>query len=206
MERAPARWGPSINALLRDFNEDPVTVAFSSAGFLKRSFAIPSPKKLEAIILVLMMASKPLSGAVLGGHHRCVAPRTMTGIIRTTTLINMPCKNDAEPGRSFEMATVSITNRHEDNRMGARKSISQINTSVNRNKYGLCRKPLEFANRADFIVARHTFSAREASKIKTLRFTRLRAGHLRSEAYGCSFLCAHNVWSQVHRRSLQGPP
>jgi hypothetical protein len=30
MERAPARWGPSVIALLRDFNKDAVTVAFSS--------------------------------------------------------------------------------------------------------------------------------------------------------------------------------
>jgi hypothetical protein len=69
MERAPARWGPSINTLLRDFNEDPVTVAFSYAGFLKQLVAIMRPKILEAIILVLMMAPKLSGDAVLGGHH-----------------------------------------------------------------------------------------------------------------------------------------
>src|ERR1700676_2230035 len=44
MERAPARCGPSIKALLRVFSRDPVTVAFSSAGFLCRSLA-PTPPK-----------------------------------------------------------------------------------------------------------------------------------------------------------------
>ena len=91
--------------------------------------------------MVLMMASKPSCGAVLGGHHRCVVPRTMTGIIRTTTPITAPCKNDAEAGRSFEMATVSIMSRHEDNRMGAWKSISQINSFIIINKQELCNNP-----------------------------------------------------------------
>lgn len=64
----------------------------------------------------------------------------MTGIIRTTALITVPCRNGAKAGRSFVMATVFITSRHEDNRMKAGKSISQINTSVHINKHGLCKE------------------------------------------------------------------
>jgi|SRR5271169_6294765 len=139
MDRAPARWGPSISALLRDFNKDPVTVAFSSMGLLKRSLAIPLPKKLEAIILVLMMAPKLSYASVLGGHHLYVAPRTMTGIICTTPLITIPSKNDAEAGRFFEMATGIIISRHEDNRMKPRKSISPINSHVLIDKQDLCK-------------------------------------------------------------------
>jgi hypothetical protein len=89
-----------------------------------------------------MMASKLCGDTVLGGHHQCVAPRTMTGIIRTTTLIKVPRKNDAEAGRSFEMATVIIISRHEDNSMWAEKSISQINSFVPINKQRLYRYPL----------------------------------------------------------------
>jgi len=58
----------------------------------------------------------------------------MTGIIRTTTLINVLRKNDAEAGRTFEMATVLITSRHEDTSMSVEKSISPINRFVRSNK------------------------------------------------------------------------
>jgi hypothetical protein len=54
-----------------------------SKDFVTLSFATAS-KKLEAIILVLMMAPKLCGDAVLGGHHLYVVPRTMTGLIRTT--------------------------------------------------------------------------------------------------------------------------
>src|SRR5580692_3198612 len=44
IERAPARCGPSVSALLRGFSKDTVTVAFSSAGFLGPSPALFIPK------------------------------------------------------------------------------------------------------------------------------------------------------------------
>jgi len=81
-----------------------------------------------------MMASKLSCVAVLGGHHQCVVPRTMTGIIRAATLINVLRKNDAEAGRTFEMATVLIMSRQQDNSMSAGKSISPINRFVHSNK------------------------------------------------------------------------
>jgi len=65
----------------------------------------------------------------------------MTGIIRTTMLITVSRRNDAETGRTLEMATVIIVSRHEDNRMGAWKSISQINSFAIINKQELCKNP-----------------------------------------------------------------
>jgi hypothetical protein len=52
-----------------------------------------------------MTAPKLFGDAVLGGHHLYVTPRTMTGIIRTTARKTMLRKDNAEKGRSFEMAT-----------------------------------------------------------------------------------------------------
>jgi hypothetical protein len=86
-----------------------------------------------------MMAPKLAGDAVLGGHHLYGTPRTMTGVIRMTTLLAVPRRNSAETGRAFEMATGSMIGRHEDNRMGAGKSISQINSFASTNKYNLCR-------------------------------------------------------------------
>jgi hypothetical protein len=87
----------------------------------------------------------------------------MTGIIPTATLIRAPRKKDREPGRCFEMATVIMISRHEDYRMEAEKSISQINTFIHRDKYGLCT---EFrwsrANLEGFVVFRDTLSAQGA--------------------------------------------
>jgi hypothetical protein len=85
-----------------------------------------------------MMAPKLSGDAVLGDHHLYVTPRTMTGVIRTTTLVPVPLRNSRGTGRAFEMATGSILSRHEDNRMEAGKSISQINSFVSANKYNLC--------------------------------------------------------------------
>ena len=87
-----------------------------------------------------MMAPKLSGDAVLGDHHLYDTPRTMTGVIRMTTLVPVPRRNSGETGGSFEMATGSIFSRHEDNSMGAGKSISQINSFASRNKYNLCRK------------------------------------------------------------------
>jgi hypothetical protein len=57
-----------------------------------------------------------------------------------TTPIFLPRRNSAETGGAFEMATVSIIGRHEDNRMGAGESISQINSFAPTNKSNLCIK------------------------------------------------------------------
>src|SRR5580693_6301850 len=101
MERAPARFGPSVSALLRGFSRDPVTVAFSSPGYWGTSLALEF-QKIGAIILVLMMAPKLSGDAVLGDHHLYGTPRTMTGVIRTTR-ISVPRRNSRETGRSFEI-------------------------------------------------------------------------------------------------------
>jgi hypothetical protein len=43
-------------------------------------------------------------------------------------------ENNAEAGRTFEIATVLIMSRHEDTSMSAEKSISPINRFVRSNK------------------------------------------------------------------------
>jgi hypothetical protein len=87
-----------------------------------------------------MMAPKLSGDAVLGGHHLYVTPRTMTGKIRTTAGITMPRIEDAEAGPAYEMATVVMISRQQDNRMWAGKSISQINSFAHRNKSKLCKE------------------------------------------------------------------
>src|SRR5580693_8837974 len=63
------------------------------------------------------------------------------------------------------MATAVMMSRHEDNRMGAGKSISQINTFAYRNKHCLCRNPVpNVPAEGVFRVFRGTLSAQEASK------------------------------------------
>jgi hypothetical protein len=52
-----------------------------------------------------------------GHHHLWVAPRTTTGLIRTTVLITIARKETAVAIGPFEMATVSIGSRHEDSSM-----------------------------------------------------------------------------------------
>jgi hypothetical protein len=95
---------------------------------------ISSLKKFGAIILAWMMAPKLTGEAGLGRHPLYVSPGTMTGVIRTTAMFAMLCRKAAETGRAFGMATITIFSRHEDNRMGAGESISQINSFVLRNK------------------------------------------------------------------------
>jgi hypothetical protein len=101
----------------------------------------------------------------------------MTGIICTATLIRTPRRKDAGQGRCFEMATVIMISRHEDNRMEAGESISQINTSAHRNKYGLCKEfRLDRVNRKGFLGVRGTLSAQgEHLKNQASVFTCMRA-------------------------------
>jgi hypothetical protein len=96
-------------------------------------------QKIGAIILVLMMAPKLSGGALLGGHHLYVTPRTRTGVIRTTARDTILREEDGESDRTFEMAQRNILNRHQDNSMWAARSISQINSFVPRNKQELCK-------------------------------------------------------------------
>jgi hypothetical protein len=104
MERAPARFGPSVSALLRGLSNDAVTIAFSWRAF--ESLACDDqPKKLGAIILALMMARKISGGALLGRHHLYVSPRSKTGKIRTTARNTTPRENAAVTGRSLRVAT-----------------------------------------------------------------------------------------------------
>jgi hypothetical protein len=104
MERAPARFGPSVSALLRGLSKDAVTIAFSSRAF--ESLACDDqPKKLGAIILALMMARKISGGAFLGRHHLYVFPRSKTGKILTTARNTTPRENAAVTGRSLRVAT-----------------------------------------------------------------------------------------------------
>jgi hypothetical protein len=74
-------------------------------------------KKLEAIILALMMAPK-LSGAVrLRRHHLYAARPSATGIGRTGTPNTVLRKLEAEAGRTIGIAAESMIYRHQDNRM-----------------------------------------------------------------------------------------
>jgi hypothetical protein len=104
MERAPARFGPSVSALLRGLSNDAVTIAFSSRAF--ESLACDDqPKKLGAIILALMMARKISGGALLGRHQLYVSPCPKAGKIRTTARNTTPREDAAAAGRSLRVAT-----------------------------------------------------------------------------------------------------
>ncbi|HXJ06671.1 MAG TPA: hypothetical protein VNH65_16320 [Candidatus Acidoferrum sp.] len=67
-----------------------------------------SPKKLEAIILALMMALKISDGVVLGRHHLYVFPRSMAGKICTTARNTTLREIAAVAGRSLGVATLII--------------------------------------------------------------------------------------------------
>jgi|SRR5580692_3874871 hypothetical protein len=101
----------------------------------------------------------------------------MTGIIRPATLIRVLCKKNAEPDQCFEMATVIMISRHEDNRMEAEKSISQINTFVHRDKHDLCKESrYDSSNREGFLSKPGTPSAQgEHLKKTSFRVCVLRA-------------------------------
>lgn len=108
-----------------------------------------------------MMAPKLSSGAVLGGHHLYVTPRTMTGVIRTTTRNAKLPPNAEEASRSFAMATVCIAAAMKITGCGpGSQSVKLILLFIGirmayaRNFVG------GRANRTDFEVPRHTFSTR----------------------------------------------
>src|SRR5580658_10498452 len=139
----------------------------------------------------------------------------MTGIIRTATLIRARCRKEAELDRCFEMATAIMISRHEDNRMEAGKSISQINTFVHPNKHGLCNESgLDCLNREGFLVVRGTLSAQgEHLKFKLCRLracARVTPGTgaqmaAKEKASGRSFSSGDSGCSQMHRCSSQAP-
>lgn len=87
----------------------------------------------------------------------------MTGVIRATALLTVLCWKTAETGRTFGMATMTILSRHEDNRMGAGESISQVNSFACRDKRHLCRKsdsgertPMAFLNQQRILRSRRS--------------------------------------------------
>ena len=133
-------------------------------------------QKIGAIILVLMMAPKLSGDAVLGGHHLYVTPRTMTGIIRTTARKTIPRADDVEAGPSFLMATVFIAVAMKITACGRGSQSVKLILLFMEISMAYAGNPIEGANRADFLVSRHTFSARSASKILATRFICLNAG------------------------------
>lgn len=92
-----------------------------------------------------MMAPNPSGGAVLGGHHPAVIPRTITGITRTTARKPCPAARAAGVVRSFEMATRDISIAMKNNRMRPGQSMSQINRCVALNKFTLFKRKMATA-------------------------------------------------------------
>jgi hypothetical protein len=81
-----------------------------------------------------MMAPNLFGRAVLGHHQPAAIPRTITGLIRTTTRKVRPAAKGAARIRSFEMATRDMSIAIKNNRMRPVGSISQINRYVVLNK------------------------------------------------------------------------
>ncbi len=81
-----------------------------------------------------MMAPNLSGRTVLGHHHPATIPRTITGLIRTTTRKARPAAKAAASVRSFEMATRDMPIAIKNNRMRPGESISQINRYVVLNK------------------------------------------------------------------------
>ena len=112
------------------------------------------------------MAPKLSGGAVLGGHHLYVTPRTMTGVIRTATRNTKLPRNAEEASRSFAMATVCIAAAMKITGCGPGSQsvklillLIEISAAYARDLVGRRANLTKF-----FIMSRHNFSARIASK------------------------------------------
>ena len=84
-----------------------------------------------------MMAPNLSGRAVLGHHHPATIPRTITGLIRTTTGKLRLTARPVVSVHSSEMATRDISIAIENNRMRPEGSMSQINRYVVLNKFYL---------------------------------------------------------------------